>query len=623
MYCGNCGSKLPDEAAFCPFCGNKVRRAPLDAAAAEDAADKTIMTSVSAEAADTVETAAAEPEIETPDIPEAPVADVTAETPVEELPASEPPAEDMFAAEMPAEDTSIPEPPAEDLAAAEMPAEDISIPESPAEDFAAADTFADETPASEFPAEELPAQGYVPQTEQTERFYMDGGTSEETEQIFETTADGAGQEEAGSVTGAGPEKKRGGKKKLFLILGISLAAVITIAAAVLIPVLMHNTKQTKYNQGVAMLENGDYEGAQEIFASLGSFEDSQELLEKSADSIRYQEALSLMNSGKFADAQKAFGALSGFYDADRLADECGKALRYEEGVKLFSSGDYASAADAFKAAGNYSDAESRATESLKAVSYEEGEKLFAEGDYSGAAAAFGAAGDYLDAAELARISEDNGNYESALKLMDEGSYAEAAELLLSLDPDEFPDRDDLLYESENMPKYLEAVDALSAGQRYAAYKAFNELGNFKDSSKLKNECIVSMPSTGELYHNDDYKGSACSLTVKPPSDGSATYFKIYNADESALVSAAFINSGDKVKIKLPAGDYIFKASYSYGAWFGEDEMFGDDGVYQRLRSSGSSDVFTLKKNYVYTLTLRTADTSGDSVATDNESRAKF
>ncbi len=375
-------------------------------------------------------------------------------------------------------------------------------------------------------------------------------------------------------------KKPRRKTKYLVMAGVAL---IVIAAAILVPVFLHNAKQNKYNEGVTLLEKGDYKGAQEVFEALGAFDDSENMAAFAKKTMTYDDAKRLMKSGEYQKAISLFAEISSFKDSDKLAAEAKSIMSYNEGKAHFDKGLYAKAEESFVKAG-----------------------------------------DYKDAREMVKLCRDHKDYQKAISLIENGHYEEALKSLNNLDQEKFPDVEDLRHECRNMPLYLAAKTMFESGKKYDAYKEFTALGNFKDAADMAGNCIVAKPSTGELFRNSAYKGSGCSLLIKPPAnDGSSTYFKIYDQDGTTLVSVIFINKGDSVKVKLPPGSYIFKSAFGFGNWFGENEMFGEEGVYQRLKSSGTSEIFKLNKNYDYTLTLRTGNTSGDPVATEKENKNTF
>ena len=83
----------------------------------------------------------------------------------------------------------------------------------------------------------------------------------------------------------------------------------------------------------------------------------------------------------------------------------------------------------------------------------------------------------------------------------------------------------------------------------------------------------------------------------------------------------FIRTGATATVKLPAGTYILKTASSSGNWYGEKEMFGPAGTYQRLKASGSSDRFELERYGDYVLTMNTSENG--NVGSQKENMATF
>ena len=52
----------------------------------------------------------------------------------------------------------------------------------------------------------------------------------------------------------------------------------------------------------------------------------------------------------------------------------------------------------------------------------------------------------------------------------------------------------------------------------------------------------------------------------------------------------FIRSGKGIVVYLPEDTYLLKAAYGKGAWFGENEMFGDDAIYKELFTASLTNV---------------------------------
>lgn len=405
--------------------------------------------------------------------------------------------------------------------------------------------------------------------------------SEEDQQTVtllpEETQQGA---QEGMQEDANPPKKPVNKKKLAII-GASVLAVAI--CAVLIPLLIHNARQTNYNNGVTLLEQGDYAGAQAIFEKLGSFDDSADLALYCRNQQTYLDAKEQMRKGDYQSAQEAFAGLGDFEDSADQAQFCANTLAYNAAEALMEAGDYQAAADAFLELGSFQDASEQAQFCENTLLYSEAEALFEQGEYEAAQPLY--------------------------------------EQLLDAD---FSDAADKYDYCVNMEAYIEALTLLELEQYYDAYCALEELNGFLDSYSDMADCIQPFPETGETYHNDAYASRACSLTINPPtSDGSRNYIKVY-AENGDLVSCVSIGKGESATIWLPAGSYQIKTAYGYGEWFGETDLFGDDGYYYILENSADdSQYFTLKSRYEYTLSLRTGSTGGDSVGTEKEDREYF
>lgn len=384
-------------------------------------------------------------------------------------------------------------------------------------------------------------------------------------------------------TPVAPKKKR--KKALIIIGGV--AVVLTVLAAILIPYSIRKNKQSKYDEGLAFLEAGNYKQAEEIFLSLDDFSDAGDKRKLALNGMEYDKAVKIMKEENYGEAKEMLLGLGNFKDSATLAKKCQEALDYESAVALYQEGKYAEAEPLLLKLGNYRDAKELALDSGAQLSYAE-----------------------------------------AKALMEKGEYDSAKEILLTLDSNSFEDRDTLVEECQNMNLYLAAKETLDAGEFYDAYMSFKALGDFKDSKRLAQDCIVPMPDTGETYRNSSYLDDDCELILKPPvDDGSCTYAKIYTLD-NRLVSCLFINAGDEVSVELPAGLYRIKTAYGFGYWFGEKDMFGDEGVYEILRINFENrieEIFDFEVDYIYTITLRTGyvDDEEDPIETITEPRDNF
>lgn len=303
----------------------------------------------------------------------------------------------------------------------------------------------------------------------------------------------------------------------------------------------------------------------------------------SARQTRYNNAVTLLEGGQYQQAADEFVALGEFDDSAEMAAYCEDAMDYDAARKLMESGDYEGAIEMFAALGSFKDTLTLKTECENTLGYQAAAALLAAGDYPAAQAAFEQLGDFNDSPAQATFCRNKISYAAAQESMAQGLY-------------------------------------------YTAWKAFDSLGGFEDAAAQRDACVQPFPATGETFHDGNFVSSATSLIVNPPTgDGSFNYLKIYTQD-GTLVSCLAIAPGASGRVDLPPGVYRIKAAYAYGDWFGDTEMFGDDGRYQVLTfDDAGTDTFEFVNNHEYTLSLRSAgaDTQGDDVNTYSEDRGEF
>ncbi len=132
-------------------------------------------------------------------------------------------------------------------------------------------------------------------------------------------------------------------------------------------------------------------------------------------------------------------------------------------------------------------------------------------------------------------------------------------------------------------QYTAAKAAYENKLYYTAYKTFSALGNYKDAASQASKCKRSMPETGEMSRNSEYRRKTVRLNLNNKLRGGYNiYVRIYDVTGETFVSSVFIRSGKGAVVYLPDRDYLMKAAYGKGSWFGENEMFGDDAIYKEL-----------------------------------------
>lgn len=126
---------------------------------------------------------------------------------------------------------------------------------------------------------------------------------------------------------------------------------------------------------MALFQDGKYRQAENVFAELGSYRDSEQYLQD----IPYRIAEDLLEKGKYEAARNAFLELGDYRDsADRA-----KETAYLYAQTLQADGDYISARKWFEDAEPFSDS-SACVERLNGLISEKGVELFEQGSYTDA-----------------------------------------------------------------------------------------------------------------------------------------------------------------------------------------------------------------------------------------------
>lgn len=612
MICSNCGKEI-EGGKFCPFCGTAV---------------------------------------------EAPEAEAPAEEAAPEVKAEEP------AAEAAAEETPAAEAPAEEAAAEETPAEEAPAEEAPAEEPAAEDApVIDETPASEeAAAEAAPAEPSI--LEPVEAISSEVAEVAPIENPTETVASpidiapapapapaegpaaGPAAETAPveAPVAAAPVEAKPKKSKKPLIIALSIIGAVIILAGAGLGIFYYLLVQ-KYNKATDAFENGDYEQSLQLYTELQTFKfkDSEYWAQCSQVELDYQKVDGLIEQEDFDGAITILDEVIEFYEDNSKSDEA-LALKTEcETVKE---------AFADKSAKNYFEAKNKFTAltTLKdkyAVQVNLCDAHLAENNKAWMtiiANLYGIQTKDLDLAFIKAPKTDDDKFiseafdkgttdydkiNSVVKPADDEQkalletaikglkYDNAVQLVEKLDFEKamaiFTELGDFLdskaqYDSakskmEELNKKYDAAQALyDNGEYYKAMVAWNEISEWKDSADKAKSCKQTMPDNGSMK-----KGSgSISLKINAPSSINAL-LRVYNSG-GEVVAQTFIAAGKNTTIKLGAGTYTIKVAYGT-EWYGEKDLFGAKGAYLQLKN-GTSETFTLKKNYTYTLTLQSG-TSGN------------
>ena len=610
MICSNCGKEI-EGGKFCPFCGTAVE-APEAEAPAEEAA------------------------------PEVKAEEPAAEAAAEEIPAAEAPAEEAAAEETPAEEAPAEEAPAEEPAAEDAPV----IEETPASEEAAAEAAPAEPSILE-PVEAI-------SSEVTEVAPIENPTETVASPIdiapapAPAPAEGPAAEPAAETApveapvAAAPVEAKPKKSKKPLIIALSIIGAVIILAGAGIGIFYYLLVQ-KYNKATDAFENGDYEQSLELYTQLKTFKDSEYWAECSQVELDYQKVDGLIEQDDLDGAITILKEVVDFYGTDSRSDDALALMKECETVKeAFSD----------KNAKNYFEAKNKFTSlnTLKekyAVQVNLCDAHLAETNRAWMTVIANLYGiqtndlglaflnspktdddkfistaytdgttDYDKITSIVKPADDEQKallenaikglkYDNALKLVENLKFDEAMAIFSDLGDflDSKTQYDAAKKKLDDYNKKYEDAQALyDNGEFYKAMAAWNEISEWKDSAEKAKSCKQTMPENGSMK-----KGSGnISMKVNAPSSINAL-MRVYNS-KGEVVAQVFIAAGKNATIKLGAGTYTIKVAYGT-EWYGEKDLFGAKGAYLQLKN-GTSESFTLKKNYSYTLTLQSG-TSGN------------
>ena len=303
------------------------------------------------------------------------------------------------------------------------------------------------------------------------------------------------------------------KKKKKQRRAMKITAIAAAGVAVAYGVVFHGIPYLRYQGAVSAFENGDYAGAQSVFADMAGYADADAYVLR----CRYEAAQDQLDAGdeeSLTQAAAAFRELADYENSAAFAQEAD----YRLGKLLLSQGKAQEAADIFTALGDYADC----ADQLKACDYLLAKKMLDQGDYLEAQVAFEALGDYSDAPDLAKeaiyqsgkaaleqsdwdnailyLSQSTGyqdtdtllpqaHYGKALALQAEGDYTQAGEHFLAAG--DYQDAQDQAIACI----YAPAKEAMDSGDYATAAELFGKIPDYEDSSELYITCTYEVAQT--------------------------------------------------------------------------------------------------------------------------------
>lgn len=183
------------------------------------------------------------------------------------------------------------------------------------------------------------------------------------------------------------EEERKRKKRVKALTAVLIVTIAAIATwTIVVPrIEMKNT----YNEATELLADGKYNEARAIFAELGDYKDSQNLMKESS----YQWYKQRLKQGDCSfDVETGFEELGDYKDSAELESE----VQYERAIQLMNKEQYMPAYQLFLRAGDYRDALDMANE----MKYLYAKRKIESGNYSVAKRYLIGLDDYKDSAEL-------------------------------------------------------------------------------------------------------------------------------------------------------------------------------------------------------------------------------
>jgi len=290
-----------------------------------------------------------------------------------------------------------------------------------------------------------------------------------------------------------------------------------------------------------------------------------------------------------------------------------RSSTYEKALLMLHSGDYQGAYDTFGKLGDYEDATDQLKLAKQWLDYREARILFDTRDFEGALLAFQELEDFENSGDFVKACEMNIDYLQAVSDFEDGLYDEALATFTQLTDEGFQDAKSWI----SRTKYAIADEKFENGDLYGAYKGFKELGTYEDSESRKEACTTAFPDTGVLYKNSAYNSTRARITIDASKAGVSSYFKIYS--DTTLVALLWINGGEKLTIDAAPANYSVKQATG-DPWFGEEILFGDEGLYEVIFFDGNKDYFALNDNTSVTITL---SVTGGNLGSKETDRASF
>ena len=140
-------------------------------------------------------------------------------------------------------------------------------------------------------------------------------------------------------------------------------------------------------------------------------------------------------------------------------------------------------------------------------------------------------------------------------------------------------------------------------ENYYSAKLSFEKSMWGDYRSRAASCARSWPEDGLIWQKDSSRGSH-KLVIKASGQryNSASVYKIYKKSNNKLVATLFIGAEGKASVKLAGGEYYMRLGTG-STWYGDNELFGDEVVFDRFEFYNGDTTFNMSKYSTYTITI--------------------
>ena len=387
------------------------------------------------------------------------------------------------------------------------------------------------------------------------------------------------------------EQAKKHRNKIIVIcasISIIVIATITLTVNFIIPSI-------KYNNAVAMLENGQYDEAITAFTDLGNYKDSINKITETQNAKtefernqKYDSANKLFEEKKYDEAAAIFEGLGDYKDSSEMKEyslgfssfeqeNYSKALYYYENILDFKNSQemsnecryilgnsylknelYSSAINYFTKIADYKDADNLLKESYYLLA----EKYLKEKNYSYAASSLLKIADYKDSSK--KIQQI---YDIATQKYQNKEFTDARSIYSSLG--DFKDSKDMITKCDEgflQIKKDEILTPFKNGQIKEALEKF-KYSEFSDSSNF----TTFMKDNGyqsqiEAYLNDFRKYEGLYLDTESTSTGGRRnyyyYYNIYIDEDSWIFSIHYIIGNETID-PYKSGNYPKTFAYDF------------------------------------------------------------